>query len=253
MVLIENRFDNLLSSMVAIVIETFAAVCILQTVGTLSMAAMAKCLGASISEVSIGYGPLIASFGRLKVRLLPISGTVKLQSVADAKSPQELARAFDLQPLWKPVLFHLSGPAILALFAVLLAGQDALDAFGSGFGQIFIGAIRPFSVAQTYLNDYAAYAESHGTLDVLTIIAAKLAALNLVPIIPTSSFIVLFLLICRLMGSSSREVTLPIWTIMPTVVFTADGHSHLHAQLGALRIRRRRCSRHGSSNRHVPS
>lgn len=82
-------------------------------------------------------------------------------------------------------LLALVGPLAVLAIALLFAGWEALLAFGSGFAQVVVGALHPFSHAQAYLAAFVNVA-AQSPVSSIGIVLAKLAAFSLLPIPPLS-------------------------------------------------------------------
>jgi Zn-dependent protease len=79
-------------------------------------------------------------------------------------------------------LIPLIGPAALLLVALLFQPATALHEVLTGFRQIAAGAIAPMSTAQRYIHATYTLASEDGFLPVLGLLAAKMAAFNLLPL-----------------------------------------------------------------------
>ncbi len=86
----------------------------------------AKIFGVKVLTFSIGFGPrLIRIRGRETeycIALFPFGGFVKMleETRAEEVLPEDRARTFEAQKLWKRVVIVLAGPAMNILFPVLL-------------------------------------------------------------------------------------------------------------------------------------
>lgn len=157
-----------------------ASVCLAVHLG--SMALSARILGISVLRVSYGIGPTLYSGRLLQLKAFPLSGHVKLKdSREDSIRYDELADAFDHQPVWKQVFVPLAGNAALLLFAIAALGVEGWSSFTRGFLQVFQGALDPFSTAQIYLESSVRFAHDRSAVAVLALVASKVAAINLLP------------------------------------------------------------------------
>lgn len=86
----------------------------------------AKYFGVRVLTVSIGFGPRIAGFRRgdteYVISLLPLGGYVRMlgDNPRDEVAPEERARSFAAQSLWRRFLIITGGPAMNLTFPVLL-------------------------------------------------------------------------------------------------------------------------------------
>ncbi len=123
---------------------------------------VARKLGIKVEKFSIGFGPALFSWrGRdgevlYVIAAIPLGGYVKMLGEnpgegtagedGEALPPEERARAFDAQPVWKRAAVAVAGPAFNFLFAVAAymvvgwAGQEVLPPV--------IGHVAPASVAE---------------------------------------------------------------------------------------------------------
>ena len=105
----------------------FAILCsVLIFVHELGHFVWAKIFGVKVLTFSIGFGPKVV---RLRGReteycigLLPLGGFVKMleENRQEPVLPEDRARTFESQALWKRVIIILAGPAMNVLFPVLL-------------------------------------------------------------------------------------------------------------------------------------
>lgn len=119
----------------------------------------ARILGVKVLVYSIGFGPQIFKWQSKKTGItyqlaaIPLGGYVKMldeRVQADEVIPkEELAQAFNRQPVWKRFLIVFAGPAINLLFAILLFWILYLPA--SEQLNTRIGKIMPDTPAQTQL------------------------------------------------------------------------------------------------------
>ena len=105
----------------------FAVLCsVLIFVHELGHFLWAKVFGVKVLTFSIGFGPKILRFrGRETeycVGALPLGGFVKMleQTRQEPVLPEDRARTFEAQALWKRVIIVLAGPVMNVLFPVLL-------------------------------------------------------------------------------------------------------------------------------------
>jgi membrane-associated protease RseP (regulator of RpoE activity) len=147
----------------------------------LTMAFCARVLGIRVRMITFGIGPKILDFGPIRISLIPAGGYVQLAMLADAPEGELMPGTLDGAARWKRVLLLLSGP--LALFGVGLffLGRPAVDQFIHAFPQLLGGALSPLGKAQDLLHDASNALRTLSTIQVLGIVAGKVAAFNLLP------------------------------------------------------------------------
>ena len=144
--------------------------------------ALARMLGVDVRAITLGSGPVLFERGRYLVRLVPLTAAVHLKDTRVlGPEAENSAGAFNYAPLWAQLTLILVWPFALLLLASILLGQSAASAFSSTFEQVALGAVSPHSAAQTYLSEANRYLElaAHGAI--LGVVAAKLAAIHLLP------------------------------------------------------------------------
>jgi membrane-associated protease RseP (regulator of RpoE activity) len=172
----------------------------------LAMAATGLLLGMELRELSIGIGPSL-KFGRLRAGLLPIGGAVRfrLEDEPDMEAGHEEAfpprgRAFDTAPAWMRLCVVLSGCATLLLAAFALAPGQALHDFLVTPAQLYAGISEPTEgAAHAMLAAGIAFARAQPFGATFALVAAKLAAFNLLPFFGSNGSAVLAL-IARALG-----------------------------------------------------
>lgn len=158
---------------------------IVATVHLATMAIVADVLGVAVREIVLGWGPLICSYGRWKLKVLPLGGVVHVLDTRDgptglAMDAIDVARAVNLKPRYIQAIIPLSGPIALILLAICVRGPDAIWSVGTGFAQLLQATI-DHDAAHQLLRRLQAVAQD-GFLPLLGIVAAKLAAFNLLPL-----------------------------------------------------------------------
>lgn len=115
----------------------FALLCsVLIFVHELGHFVWAKIFGVKVLTFSIGFGPKILRIRGRETEyclgLLPLGGFVKMleETRQDSVLPEDRARTFEAQPIYKRAIIVLAGPAMNILFPVLLyfgvlAGEEA--------------------------------------------------------------------------------------------------------------------------------
>ncbi len=145
-----------------------AAACIVLHV--LAMAAWGRFLGLQIMEIGHGFGPTWGRIGVLRLGVLPLGGYVRFIT------PPEDALGTAAQ-----LLLALAGTLTLVVVAIALLGLPAFAAVADGFWQWLRGATSPFGAAQSLLR-HARDQTLDGTLvATFGLVAAKVAAVNLLP------------------------------------------------------------------------
>lgn len=146
------------------------------------IALCAHALGIGVKLVSFGMGPALYSRGKLRLRLLPVSGYVKLKMAAEEEFEASGPGAcFDTEPRWKRVLVLLSGVCGALLAASLVLGAGALDSLLVGFGQLVRGVLHPLSTGAATWSALAQWTAAQPVTVVLATLCCKLAAANLLP------------------------------------------------------------------------
>ena len=156
------------------------ALCVFVHVSVMALAA--RLAGVAVREVSYGCGPRLLSIGRVRIRLLLLGGALKMKDTRNENvPPTESGDAFDTQSLPVQLAIALSGCAGLLGLALLAGASENIDAFIAGFQQFFAGALSPTNEAPRLLSTGVAFAQSQPFVSVCALVAAKMAALNLLP------------------------------------------------------------------------
>ncbi|WKB53368.1 site-2 protease family protein [Eleftheria terrae] len=152
----------------------------------LGVVVASRLAGVGLRDVVFGLGPEVARIGRLRCRLLPVGGAVRLSHSSDAtpSGPWPAGAALDAQGLACQALVSVAGPAMLLLVAGALLGWQAPAAFLSGFAEIVRGALQPLSEGQRLVGEAGRWAAQAGPWTLAGTVAAKMAALNLLPLPP---------------------------------------------------------------------
>jgi membrane-associated protease RseP (regulator of RpoE activity) len=147
------------------------------------MAICARLFGITVRSVSFGVGPTLLALGKVKIKLLPLAGSVALKDTREEElyDDDPCLDAYNFQPLWKQVLLPLSGVAVLLALSLGIMGASGWASFGAAFGQIIRGALAPLSTAQELLGNGEAFARTHGFALVFALFSLKLCAFNLLP------------------------------------------------------------------------
>jgi len=165
-----------------LVLELVAAAALCLAVHLGVMAVLANTFGVTVRRVTYGIGPTLYTGRLLHVKALPLSGHVKLKdSREEALEEGDWRDAFDHQAVWKQVFVPLAGSGSLIAVAVVVLGVEGWTSFARGFEQIFLGALSPLGSAQVFLRSFATFAQAHSFIALAGLVAAKLAAVNLLP------------------------------------------------------------------------
>lgn len=198
------------------IIELFIHWTLLTFASVAVMAFTAHLLGIAVLKMSFGVGQPIYQRKWFQIGWIPLGGYVRMLSAEDA-GPSEARRmmALDLAPAWKRVSIPLVSMAVMFLFSFAVLGFQAVEAFLSGFSQIFSGSLGPFSDAQSYLDSGVDYARTSSTLQLAAMTCTKLIALNLLPFTGLNGFNILMSLARGSIMSPAWESRLHNWLIWP--------------------------------------
>lgn len=151
--------------------------CVLIHLGT--MARVGRPFGLSLQEFTFGMGPTVLHRGWFRWRLLPWGGAVQFDE------PKGPGSGLDALPPAVQWVICLSGCWVLLLLAAVLTGAPAAwAAFVTTPGQWLVGALSPWQDAQPLLRSAAGLVNDATAAAVVGTVAAKFAALNLLPLIP---------------------------------------------------------------------
>lgn len=152
---------------------------ILLHVSALGLAGLAS--GSELLELSFGTGKAIFRRGKLKIGSVPLGGYAKFSDTRETPDADP-ATAFNRKPAYVQALVQLVGCASLVVLAALILAGAGVTEFVAGFRQVIVGAFAPRSTAQEYIQALHDLSVSHGFLAVLGVLAAKVAAVNLLPL-----------------------------------------------------------------------
>jgi membrane-associated protease RseP (regulator of RpoE activity) len=146
-------------------------------------------IGAPIERVSLFFGPLIHSIKvrdvSFDIRAYPVGGFVKFTEDA-FKNIHPIRRAF---------VAAAGCTSLLLLSLAVLGFSQGLHRFGTGFYQLFAGALYPRLLgAKLLLNLYHGTAQRH-IISTIAVVAGKMAAVNLLPLPNVNGGEILILLI----------------------------------------------------------
>lgn len=156
--------------------------------------------GVTVRELSLGLGPKAFSIGRLTFRALPFGGSVRFKdSREEALDASDMHGALDGRSLLVQIVIGLSGCLVLLALAIVVLQAEGVQAFLSGFVEIVTGALSPMDKAQALLAHAHQRLAGAPFLVVLGLVAAKLAAFNLLPL-PAANGGYVIAMIARGMG-----------------------------------------------------
>lgn len=182
-----------------------------------TIALVGQALGVRLRQVSFGFGPTLLHLRGWRLKLLPFSGSVQFwHSETDDLPKDEWHGAIDRQPVAAQLLVTLSGCAALFALALVLLGRPAVDAFLAMPGQYLGGALSPLDRAQTLLSEVVGMAKSASFLTLFALTAAKVAAVNLLPLPPLNGGAALAVLgrragLARLWPVAMTRAALCLW------------------------------------------
>jgi membrane-associated protease RseP (regulator of RpoE activity) len=143
----------------------------------------ARLAGVAVTEVSFGFGPTLLHVSKLRLRAILWGGYVSfLHSGEDDLPDERMGETFDGRSRTTRALITLSGCIALIGLAVLALGYGGLEALASGFVQFTVGAALPFGRAQEYLGRGLTFSDTAPFYQVWGLVAAKVAAMNLIPL-----------------------------------------------------------------------
>lgn len=169
--------------MTAFLIQIFVAVVLLLFLHVSALALAGVAFGVELREVSFGVGKALFTRGIVTIRLLPISGYAKF---ADTRETPETdpAVSFNHKPALVRAVIPLMGCVALVLVAAMIPVGAGVAEVTEGFRQVIVGAFSPTSTAQGYIQVLHDRSLSQGFVVVLGVLAAKMAAFNLLPLPP---------------------------------------------------------------------
>jgi hypothetical protein len=167
-------------------------------------AALALLLRVQVYQVAFGIGPTLIRTRMRNVevlfRLLPVAGAVRLESEPDDVVPDEGAyrRRPSFEPQGRPFstlsrleqgAFHAIGVVATALIAIALLGADpAWRSLANTWGQWFGGAVDPLGRGRDNVRALLSLLGEAPWAVCAGVLAAKMAALNALPMPPLSGF-----------------------------------------------------------------
>lgn len=167
------------------------------------LALVGTSLGITLRELSYGFGPVIARWGRVQLKAFPLGGAVRFKDTrAEDLESWERDGTFDRQPTLVQLVVMLSGSIALLTVAFAIMHTEAFPAFKEGFGQAVSGAFSPLTRAQELLADASAAISRLSFFSLLALVAVKMAAFNLLPLPPLNGG-ALIALIANQMGAAA--------------------------------------------------
>jgi membrane-associated protease RseP (regulator of RpoE activity) len=180
-----SRLNLGVSSMTMFISQILFSWVLLVALHVSALALAGAMFGVSLREVSFGFGKAIFTQGRLTIRVLPVGGFVKFKDtrteLISREESSEVVDAFNHKPGIVQATIPLAGAGVLVLAAALIQPASAVFEVLTGFRQIVAGALGPLSVAQTYIHAAYDLTRSDGFWALFAVLAAKVAAFNLLP------------------------------------------------------------------------
>jgi peptidase M50-like protein len=165
---------------------------------TLGQVLALRAFGVRPAEVGLGTGPALTSFRvgltRVVIKLLP-TGTYMGVAPPDLDDPSETPgpelvsnlEAYERLGLARQGLVDFAGVVLLALLAIVLLGPAfGVESILAGVLQLLEGAMSPRTRGAGLIKSCFQLFEARGALVLAGVIAAKLAAMNLLPIASSS-------------------------------------------------------------------
>jgi membrane-associated protease RseP (regulator of RpoE activity) len=159
---------------------------LLSSIHTASHAIAGRALGAEVEEIELFWGPTIARI-RLGVTLLLVKllpgpgGRVKLRG----KGGDEFNTGFnDLHPMRRILIVAAGTLAVLAVASACLGPRAGIRSVGHGFRQVVRGGLAPEAIGAPLVRSMLHVIRTRPWRTGLGTIAAKMAALNLLPLLP---------------------------------------------------------------------
>lgn len=187
-------------------------------------AILGQSFGAVLIETSWGMGPRIFAYRKTVFRLFPIGAFVRFRHSATGPADEygKVIGAMDQLAPWRRVLLALCGPAVCLQLAIILIGPAAITSVASGFHQIVVGALQPFSAAQDYLAKWRLAAQSLPFLSLLALTMAKTTAFNLLPFGGSSTVAALDALADAASVPSAAREQVQRWLMLPLLLLAVS-------------------------------
>ncbi|SEF32544.1 site-2 protease family protein [Variovorax sp. NFACC27] len=170
-----------------IFLKFIASIALLVCIHLFAMAALGRWWGITVRAVSLGFGPRLLSLGIFHLHAVPLGGNVRFKDTQEEGVPFDKPAdyfddAFDHKPRTVQVLIPLAGVAALIVVALVLRQGAAVPSVVHGFAQFLMGALDPLTTGRQLVSGATAFAGQHAFLPLLGMLAAKLAAVNLLPV-----------------------------------------------------------------------
>ena len=152
-----------------------------------TIAAVGSAIGVTLRVFSLGFGGALFQSGVFRLGIIPTGGYVSFRDSREEPVPlEEMKSALDGRSTLEQIFIVLSGCVVLLGVGYVAAGERAVQAFLSLPAQALAGAISPLGEAQALLTDCSAFVATASTTALFGVVAAKVAALNLLPL-PTTN------------------------------------------------------------------
>jgi len=139
--------------------------------------------GVTVREISLGLGPKAFSIGNFTFRAFPFGGSVRFKDSREEElDADDMRGALDDRSLLVQIVIGLSGCLALLALAIVALQAEGVQAFLNGFVEIVMGAVSPMDKAQALLAQAQQRLTAAPFVTVLGLVAAKLAAFNLLPL-----------------------------------------------------------------------
>jgi len=139
--------------------------------------------GVTVREISLGLGPKAFSIGNFTFRAFPFGGSVRFKDSREEElDADDMRGALDDRSLLVQIVIGLSGCLALLALAIVALQAEGVKAFLNGFLEIVMGAVSPMDKAQALLAQAQQRLTGAPFVTVLGLVAAKLAAFNLLPL-----------------------------------------------------------------------
>lgn len=165
--------------------------------------------GIVVRRVRFGVGPTVVRVGRLELAPLPLGCAVQFKDGrAELMDDGDEQGDFERSPAMVRLLISLSGCLALLGMALLTLGPSGFAVFLSGFKDFVVLALTPFSDGQAVLTEGFGLARHSDFSQIVGLIAAKLAALNLLPFMGSNGSAALAVVLRRLVPEREPSASL---------------------------------------------
>jgi membrane-associated protease RseP (regulator of RpoE activity) len=163
------------------IIVYYIAAFLVSAVSNFSYLLAGRFFGIEVREVVLG-APRVFRRGKWRIGIFPISSSVQFADANSDEFQPVTGATFDEQPRWVRAAVHVTGILGCLMLAFVLRGQDAWQSFINGWSQWIAGTLQPATMGAELLTGYARFVELEGPVAAAGVIAAKAAALNLLPL-----------------------------------------------------------------------